>query len=35
MFESGELAQLVGAEQPAEVEAPSPNGAAPPLQIET
>ena len=41
MFESGELAELVGAEQPADAKAPEPapeNGApgqSPPLQIET
>ena len=41
MFESGELAELVGAEQPAEAKAPEqpaaqgPPGQSPPLQIET
>jgi monothiol glutaredoxin len=40
MFESGELAQMVGAEQPADAKAPEPTpqgppGQSPPLQIET
>ncbi len=41
MFESGELAEKVGAEQPAEAKAPEPAapqgppGQSPPLQIET
>jgi monothiol glutaredoxin len=41
MFESGELAQMLGVEQPAEAKAPEapspqgPPGQSPPLQIET
>ena len=36
MFDTGELAELVGAEQPAEAVAPQPEpGTAPPLQIDT
>jgi monothiol glutaredoxin len=42
MFESGELAELVGVEQPADIQAPQsvdaderPPGQSPPLQIET
>ena len=35
MFESGELAELVGAEQPAQAAVPQPEpGTAPPLQID-
>jgi monothiol glutaredoxin len=35
LFESGELAEMVGAEQPAETAAQPEPGQAPPLQIDT